>query len=86
MLENPTANLNVLSISCAKISVKQLYHINHSEFVTGTYELSFLTKTNTITSYSIELPLPPFHCNILLQFTQRNVYIFNEYYVSTELN
>jgi len=56
MLENPTDTLNVLGYSCAKITFKQLYLGNHSELVTSTYELSFLTMTNTVTSHSIELP------------------------------
>jgi len=42
---------------CAKIRFKQLYLSNHSQLVTCTYELSFLTTTNTITSHSIEIPL-----------------------------
>ena len=34
----------------------QPYLSTHSELVTCTYELSFLTTTNTITSHSTELP------------------------------
>ena len=55
MLENPTANLNILGYSCAKIRFKRLYLSNQSELVTCKYELSFLTTTNTVTSHSIEL-------------------------------
>jgi len=112
MLENPTATLIILGYSCAKITFKQLYLGNHSELITGTYELSFLKTSITVTSHSTELPpespcvhvhgskkilflqflhftsLPYscFHCCIVSQFTQCNVYIFNEYYVSTELH
>ena len=57
MLENPTANLSVLCVSCAKIGFKQLYLSNHTELVTCTYELYFPTMTNTITSHSIDLTL-----------------------------
>jgi len=39
MLKNPTTKLNVLGYSCAKIRFKQLYLSNHSELITGTYEL-----------------------------------------------
>jgi hypothetical protein len=56
MLENPTTNLNILGYCCAKITFKQLYLSNHSGLITGTYKLSFLTTTNTITSHSIEFP------------------------------
>ena len=57
MPENPTVTLNVLGNFCAKITFKHLYLSNHSELVTGTYELSFLTTTNTITTRNAELPL-----------------------------
>jgi hypothetical protein len=57
MLENPTANPTVLGYSCAKVRFKQHCLSNHSELITGTYELSSLTTTNTITSNNIELPL-----------------------------
>jgi hypothetical protein len=60
MLENPTTNLNVLGYCCAKIRFKQLYLSNHSELITCTYELPFLTKTYTITSHNTELhPISP---------------------------
>jgi len=56
MLENPTVTLNLLGYSCAKITFKQLYLGTHSELITGTYELSFLTTSITVTSHSTELP------------------------------
>jgi len=56
MPENPSAALNELGNSCAKITFKELYPGNHLELVTGTYELSFLTTTKIITSHNIELP------------------------------
>ena len=56
MSENPSAALNELGNSCAKITFKELYPGNHLELVTGTYELSFLTTTKIITSHNIELP------------------------------
>ena len=56
MLENPTDTHSVLGYSCTKIRFKQLYLGNHSELITGTYELSFLTTNNTVISHSIELP------------------------------
>jgi hypothetical protein len=40
----------------------QLCLINHSELITGTYELSFLATTNTLTSNSFELPLNHLEC------------------------
>ena len=50
----------------SKIRFKQLYLSNHSELITGTYEHSFFTTTNTVTSHSIELHnRPPYiyvHC------------------------
>ena len=56
MLQNPTSNLNVLDNPFAEIKFKQIYHSNHSELGTFTYELSFPTMTNTTTSNNIELP------------------------------
>ena len=56
MLHNPTSNLNVLDNPFAEIKFKQIYHSNHSELGTFTYELSFATTTNTITSNNIEIP------------------------------
>jgi CHAT domain-containing protein len=56
MLENPTATLNVFDSSCAKMTYKHVYLANHSELITGTYELSFLTIANNITSHNTELP------------------------------
>jgi hypothetical protein len=55
MLENPTTKLSVLSYSCAKIRFKQLCLSNHPQLVKGTYELSFPSMTNTITSHNIEI-------------------------------
>ena len=55
MLENPTATLNVFDSSCAKMTYKHVYLANHSELITGTYELSFLTMINIITSHNIQI-------------------------------
>jgi len=61
MLENPTANISALSNSCARIRFKQFYLSNHSELITYSYKLPFLTTTNTITSHNTEL-LPESPC------------------------
>jgi len=55
MLENPPDNLNVLGNSFAEIRFKELYLSNHLELVTCTYEISFPTTTNTISSNNTEL-------------------------------
>jgi len=56
MLENPTDIFNIIGNSFAEIRFKPLYLSNHSELVTCTFEISFPTTTNTMSSYNIELP------------------------------
>jgi len=56
MLEKPTDIFNIIGNSFAEIRFKELYLSNHSELVTCTFEISFATTTNTISSNNIELP------------------------------
>ena len=55
----PTPTSHVLGYSCANIRFEQLDLSSKLELITGTYELPFLTTTNTctITSHNIEIPL-----------------------------